>query len=522
MDNDFGGFGSYATTDTLAARVRDFVWRHKVGLAVLTVIILVLAFWSRYGFLTVNVSGNQGNGELTYTLLHQTDSNTTTITTSSTSIRRLVPRGKYEVFVSQNDNHSFSVTASKGFLRGTTVSATLKPERSREFVGHNPDPCMHYRQVLVSFTCGASSDTIALHVPASGKTPTYTRKNPLAVDGTIEGIIETNQGTVALMQLPLDEQYTEHALFMLNDAYVPVKKRDLPGLKGDSLYAIRAYQNGFVVYGRPYSEVYYFESFDANPQTVNINRPEDNSLEPVGLKVSSDGAIGVLFSNHQSDSDETARGAIRNHLLIVNKQGSRSMTLNGNEFSQFTFCGKASLCLINGGWLEVYKLGEKKLDLSFRVSGVKSLVGLGTEVLAVRDNIVLRINVDEQSMSVDYSLGDYIYCGAETTSSNRYLLCVFNKRRKSSALLVDTAQANADSLDKKVSRLLDLEEVKDVSVYKQSIFISPELGEVVFNPDTGFFDYDPQVEARVAGTIQQKIAEIGFDRNKYTIHNTFE
>jgi hypothetical protein len=88
------------------------------------------------------------------------------------------------------------------------------------------------------------------------------------------------------------------------------------------------------------------------------------------------------------------------------------------------------------------------------------------------------------------------------------------------ALYVDRTQNNTDSIDKKIAGLNDLENVKSVSLYRNQLYISPGLGNPVYNRVTNSFGYDEALRKATNAKINSTIDELGIDRTKYVITNT--
>ena len=499
-----------------------FLRQHKRTLITAFVVVIVVMLWSRYSILTVTVQGsNNSSGEITYQILRQADKNTITKKTSASSITKLVRKGDYEVTVSQGENHHFMVAKAKGFLRRTKQEATLTPERSRQFVGNNPDACMSYGPTLISYACISATNTIAVHVAATEKQPTYTLKNPHKIKGTVEDIIETRQGTIGLFRHTRDEEIHRHLLYLLDDTYRPIHEQEATNLNKEEFYNLVVYKDGFVAYNQPLTEAHYYESLTTPPKKVTLTSPGEN-LKPVTASVGHNGKIAVLFSSVQDNAGGRNTKNIKNTFAFTDQNGTVSAELDGKEIGQFTLCETNYLCLLSGGWLEVYELKQDKLAYQFKVSGVHTTYNVAGSTIALRDNDVLRLDTQNRRAVIDYTFGPYKPCGAQPASPTTYLLCVQQENEDSSALLINTDQPDKSSIDKKVAELLRLPEVKDISPYKQFIFVSPEAGRVVLNPQSGYFEYDPAQRRKASEAINQKVEELKIDRSIYKIINTLD
>ena len=150
---------------------------------------------------------------------------------------------------------------------------------------------------------------------------------------------------------------------------------------------------------------------------------------------------------------------------------------------------------------------------------ITSIQNTDVGLLALSDTRILNLDVDNKTGFVEYSFGDRKFCGLQKDVGG-YLLCQTNTKGVNAVLRIDQTSNNSDSIDKKVAGLEKMSEVKNVSVYGQFLFISPDLGELVYDNSLGFFNYDPSVKQSVNDKISHQIDVLGVDRNTYHIINT--
>jgi len=477
---------------------------------------LLLTVWWLYGhsYVTIKLDHPPGSGQITYRLVNQTSNKTTIITTSSAKVTKLVPRASYEITVSQAEQSSFTVIKTKPFLLKITVDSNLAPQPARRFVGYNPEGCMYYLDtILYSYNCiGATSRTT--HVPATATTPTYNLKDIGGSFGSVEGIVNTSGGLVALFQ----SNSTPHIAYLLTDTVKASQGVALKDLDPNKVYKLASYQKGFIVYDSTFRDIRYYESVHATPQAISITRPTDKSQQPQFLSTSND-SIAAAYSdkaNFQENSDPTAIGKVKDDVFLYKDGKTKEFTFDA-QYSAVTPCGLDKLCLVEAvsKHLSVYDVSIK-LKLIYAVDGVNGVQEAGQNLLAVRQNDILNLDVNSNGGSVAYTFDSYRYCGLQNDGDN-YLLCVTDSNAKNIVLHLTPLVADTDAIDKKVAELQKMPEVTTVSAYGSYIFISPAAGSLVYDQATSSFGYNPAIVKAANAKIDAKITSLGIDRSKYTI-----
>ncbi len=478
-----------------------------IGVCGVLLLIIILFGWL-YSHSTIEISvANPDLGVISYKLTNQSDGKITTITSHSAHVKKRVHRGVSEILVSQNQKNYFAIVKTGGFLATTKVNASLLAEKSRAFVGDSPAPCLFYTDQLYSYECGATVGDINLHVSASSNQPTYTQKGlPAPLEGSVEGLAKTSKGNIALLH-PFDSEGTGgHVAYLLDNNLKPLKTTALVDLASDVTYTVTAYKSGFLVYDTSFTKLVYYASLDAQPETIAIKKPTVSGLQPLALSASGE-AITLLYSNSSGDVGESGAAVkkIKNTVLIYNQGSSKELNFDNEPLSTAILCGTDRLCVLSGVTLSVYDTTGQKKSLLYSVSGVKDVGYVGSSLIVVRGSEILALDVGSLTASVDYSLGDYQFCGLKASDTNSYLLCVIGGSKKS-ALLVNRAQDNKDSIDKKVSQLRKLPKTADVSVYGQFIFVTPDLGQMIYDSASKGYDY-PQGPRDAASQNIDKAAE---------------
>jgi len=514
--------------------------RRTIILGLLTITLLSAALWL-YGhaYIEITLSGN-ADGETAVMLTKQPGKDSVELKSPSQKIRKLVGRGDYQVLARRGEQSFFQLIKAKGFLATAKVQAELVSEQQREFIGNNPGTCMYVvDDVLLSNICGDSFIQLQTHVPATATQPTYTAQKNGGSTGTLEGIVTTPRGSLALLQA-LDGETISHFLYRINGQGELSEPLLLPDLQPDRSYSLVGYRDGFLAYDQAGSQFFYYASAATTPERLDIASPDDDRLAFDSLQVDSD----TLAITYTSDSfDDLLNFDSPDGIVAHPPEVESSIRPGGEPTSQvilyasgqlpktFTFaaaplrayaCGSGRLCMLSQGKLTAYETQGSEPKPLYELGGVTAVQNSTAGLLVVKPAGVFRLDVARRQGFLEYSFGEYRYCGLQAVQDGRYVLCLFDTNDQRLALRINQTQPNTGSIDKKVIELLKLEEIKDLSVYGRFIYISPELGELVYNESSNSFGYPPATIAAVNGRINQEIARLGIDRNTYSIINAFE
>ncbi len=490
-----------------------FLKNHWRAISVFIIFFVLILVVRQYSFITVKVEGGAGGQEFTYQFTDQANNKVTELKSKSSSIKKLMRKGSYELLVKQSAGNYFSVTKIGGFLSSKTISAELKAERARQFMGDNPGTCMFYDTTLYSYSCGSSYSDIKIHTPANASQPTYTANNPNDNTGSVEGIIKTNEGAIALIGLVGSEDTSDaHTAYLIKNGLVLNDGVALPDLDRDEIYSIKSYLNGFIVYNDTFSDVKYYSALRAKAEVISISKPRDESLFPFSLGIHGQD----IFTAYSSDPDGELEGNIKTTVVVKDNAGSREFNFNVQQTPVVSLCGDKKLCLLESGSISVYDIGSDKARFLFKINGVSSVENTEKNLLVIRDGEIINLDVDAASGSIDYGFGEYKYCGLQADKDS-YLLCIKNSQNNNSVLLINHSAHNVDSIDKKVAKLQSLPEIKNVSIYEKYIYISPDFGELAYQDALGEFGYDPTTIKTVGAKINQELGRVGINRKKYKV-----
>jgi hypothetical protein len=438
------------------------------------------------------------------------------VKSSATQKRIRVGVGNYGINIKEGDKSYFEAVKTKGFLRSTNITPKTQPEKQRIFVGNNPNLCMQYLvSKLVSFPCSDRFENIGIHVPASATTPTYVLKNPNKnVGGFVEGMVKNGLGIVVLVKQPgIGDSEGKHTIFTTDDSLGASNVRDLSDLNPDTSYLLATYKDGVLAYSLEAGKAYYYQTLSSKPETIELNKPKDSSLSAASLSAHN-GSLAILYGQPASPAGKNKVSEIH-----YKSTGSWQVMSFKNDYTKAVVCGTNMLCMIANETMDVYRADSTKPTLLYSINNVIDVENAGGDLLIVRSSDILRFNPEKRSGSVDYSFGDYKFAGIKNEPSG-YILSVTNSKGKKVALSINSQLPNEDSVDKRVSQLLSVDSISDISAYGRFIYISPNVGPLVFVQSTGEYGYEPALVKQRASEINQAVSKVGFDQAKFTIINT--
>jgi hypothetical protein len=491
--------------------------KYKKLLAVTTgvIIIFIFVWFYRTSYVEVTVT-NGTTGFITYSFTDERSGKSTEVKTQSHKLKRQVSKGGYEVEVRQGSTSFLSTVRTKGFLGKVAVTAKVAPENNRTFIGDNPSSCMIFTgSKLASYTCGDLFKNTKIHVPATASSPTFaTEPADASIPGTVERIVNTPTGIFALVRS------SAYSLYKLDDNLNVLQVTPLPNLSDDKKYSMMPYKQGFIIYDLSLDRILIYSAADSTPQQITLKKPGGSELEPTFLDFIDNNSLALYTS--ESDFSTTATPRKQLSEIIVNQVGQSSDYKFNRHYTMGRLCGVQEICLLGEKNMDVYKIGGRKPDLQFTIDNVSSIERAGNHLLVVNKTGILEFSPSSQSGHYEYTFGSYSFNGLETNLGGSYLINLANSRSQSVALLVDPGAPNQDSIDKKISQLLTHSEVKNLSVYKNYIFISPNFGTLSYQPALGGYGPSPSSLSAVNSKIETDISASGIDTRRYIVTNPYK
>lgn len=500
------------------------------GLLVLLSVFFLVWMYNN-SFINIIVS-NASQGDVNYKIIDQKSGKTVYSESKPGNLKQRVPRGNYEVLITQNETSYYKSVDSGSFLTTTTIKASLQAEKARSYVGNFPSECAYYDQeMLYSYGCEGNDPLLKIHQPATSEEPPTASIIDEALSGlTVDNMIRAADKNIVLLGGRLFEDESKASVriaelkadFSLKDVVVPA------GVTDDRLYKILSYKEGFVLYNAELTDVLYYSSLNAEPQKITFEKPKDEKLLPFELIAKEDKLTAIYsyaydkknFKDGKTSNEDTVNIKTGNTVFqVLQNDKIKSFTLKGGYVSA-NLCGQNNLCVLNGATLKVYDISGKKQKELFAVNDVRDIFNDGDKLVMLRANEVLSMDIESRSGQIGYSFGEYVSCGAESVPTGGYLLCIGGSEASKSTLYVDTKQDNAGSIDKKVASIEDQPYIDTVSIYKNFIYIVPDLGEPIYDPAIKGYFADPAVRQKTNADINEFIDEIGIDRKQYTVINT--
>lgn len=495
----------------------QFTNRHKLGLLIFAAIFVMLLVLSRYSFVTITVQSPASSGEYTYRITNESGEESI-VTSDKPSYRKLVTRGTYSVDVSQGDKNYFAFVSANGFLLNKNVNATLAAEKSRQFVGDNPDICMSYSStILFSYSCGGTIKTLKAHMPAINSQATFARMIRASGD-QLEGMVRVNDKTVALIKtVGGDSSSSPRLITVVNENGSNANDGSFHNeLSSSSPYEVKKFRNGFVVLANNSTDLYYYQDTKQQGEKISLTPPKDTKLSRYAWGTSPDSIAVALTNRSKSDvadpHKETTSGT--STVLLYQDGKSREVKIKG-YFTDILPCGTKKLCVINGKQLQIYDVSGKP-KLLYTLPSVQAISSTDTTLLVATENSILALDVDKKTGAVDYSFGNYTFCGM-SADSDGYQLCLINEQQRKVALRVNQTADNTDNIDKKIAELQKSKAVSLVSIYKNTIVVVPNYGPKVYNPANRIYESDPATVTRMNNEFAKDLRASGIDTSKYQI-----
>lgn len=508
-----------------------------LGLAGLLLLFGVYYVSSR-AYITVNIQGAPQDGEFRYTLYNQDTQEATTVKSTSPQLKRLLPTGAYEVTVQHESGSFFTVVDNGRFFGTTNVEAGMTGEKARSFVGNNPKSCMQLAEgVLLSIPCGDTVTKLQIHQPASATLGTFTTKSISPLEGFVESMFTLNNTPYALIKSPdiSEDQGAPHTLYVLTKDGNLTAGKTMPGLSSSQTYAAEPYRQGLLVYSLDGSELFYYPVIGGQPVKLSIGKPKTEGLTFNTLSVSRESILLTYSANEVRQipgsrvltdeeilpgGEDTEAAKTDSEVVVFSDGQTTNYPLKGTIDSA-RLCGSDKLCVLDNGIIQVYATAGGELEPLFAVSGVDSIDASPGGLLVIRNDGILNLDVETRLGSLEYSFGTYQFCGVRQAATG-YTVCVTNTKGTDVALQINQDAADTDAIDKKVAKLLDSSAVKDVSMYGTSIFISPNVGELVYNPDINGYTYSPEAKKSAADAIGRAVSELQIDTARYRVLSTIQ
>lgn len=529
-----------------------------IGFIFLLLFAAGLVWFFNYGFVEINVPNHDGQ-DIQYVI---TDSSgrSKSFDRDGGSFKKLLKRGQYQVTVLQEqENQNFFAAADvPGLLRTAKLDAALNSEKAVSFVGDNPLACINYAGILVSAPCQANIERLQAHQPATANTPSATRQfNSLIFSGfTIDDYLRVDGEIFLLASLSVHDQ-TIVGLYPLDPGRQNINQNRgviLTEYTDNRSYRAARLDQGFMLFSEDGQQFLRFDSLsDNSPEELQPPAPEDSNLNLYSAD-SANGSIVLTYSSGLTNElggasffpslpeaapDQTSEfdeGDVfspdaveetggKSEVIIMDGEGGQAKSLSF-DFSpdQVRLCAENVLCVLDQGVLEFYDTAGESPERLYTMDGVIQVATDGNRLLLVKNDGIVDFDPLDQSGYYHYFFGQYVFCGIQPVGGS-YLVCVndgTDSNRARHVLLIDPSQDLTDQIDKQVLELIKMPETISVAPYGNFIHISPNVGRLVVDQETGDLEYSPEVIANINQAINDKVEELGINLERYNIINPFD
>ena len=477
------------------------------------------------------LNNKSGTGEYIYQLSKQGSKNVDSFKSSESQVERRLPSGSYQMVVYHNNTSFVAVVSLKGFFRKTVVDITTSPEHSRVFIGKSPAFCMDsINNQLFSFDCGDKYTSLKYHVPSTTtrrpqrSTPTYE-----GLFTNVEGTFHTSQGNFVLMKNnTIVSGIAGHSVYKINsaaDSLTLAKSQGtgLSDLDNNTLYKVRAYKDGFVVYAPDFSHIYYYTDRASRPTDLAIGGAKTKGLvaNQGNFDVSNDTVLTTYSSGDLSGSNLKSQQSGAKTEVVYGKPGSvKYFSING-YLSGAQLCGSQKMCLLDTkNVLSVYDISGKSPKKLYQIYNIDYIDDTPAGFLALNkgQQALFNVDIDKAVGYIEYSLGDYQFNRLQETNGG-FILSLTDNKKQEMALFIDGQKVDTDSIDKKILSVQN-DPSLTATTYGNVIFFNPYIGAVKYNPATRSFDTDPGAKAAAVVAINKAVDNAGIDRKTYTIAST--
>lgn len=496
-----------------------FIRKHLV--IILTVLTLAVIFYVifTYSFISFTVE-TKGTSPLTIKLIEQKSGKETTIETSDKTVKRFVKRGGYEVFAFQDNATGMVVTRATGFLRTTNTQIKMAPENAREIIGENPSPCLELIQTtLISFSCSGSFQNAEIHKPAVGSQPTYLIRRPENPDYEMRSTVTTKNGTFVLFNAISPDGIPSYLITKINSSLDITEEYLLDTLDTEKEYSMSTYKDGFLVYDDSFNEFYYYTDLTQQPQVIEISRPENPEYVPVFISTTRSSIVLSYITSQEETIDEEFDAKFGTSEVVVYANESEKRYIFEGAITYATTCAKALLCTRKGERMIVYNVQQSTPEKVYEISSVQDIVDSDNEVLIIHRLGVIKLNPEKASGHVIYAFEESEYCGLNFVSSG-FIACVQTGQDRL-AVQVNTSRAVGNVADRTYRKIKQLPGVNDVSMYKNTLYITPEA-PFIYNPLTDANEPDLIALKDNYEQIQAGLAGLGSELEGYTITYAYQ
>ncbi len=496
-----------------------FIRKHLAAIILVLIFAAIFYMVFNYSFINLTVE-SKGEGTVSVRIIEQKNGKESVIESAGKTVKRLVKRGGYEVFAFQKNTTGMVVTEASGFLRTTNAQVKMSPENAREIIGENPSPCLELVQTtLISFSCSGSFQNAEIHKPAVGSQPTYLMRRLENPDYETRSTVTTKNGTFVLFNAISPDGIPSYLVAKINTSLDITEEYLLENLNTDKSYSMSTYKEGFLVYNDAFSEFYYYTDLTKEPQTIKIDRPEDPEYVPIFISTTRDSIVLSYITSHEETLDERHDARLGTSEVIVYKNESQEHYTFKGTLTYATICGIDLLCTQKADRMIVYNIQKANPKNVYEISSVQDIVDSNNDIFIIHKLGVIKLDTEQASGHVAYTFEESEYCGLKIIETG-FISCVQTNQDRL-AVQVNTSRAVGNVADRTYRKIKQLPGVNDVSMYKNTLYITPEA-PFIYNPLTDANEPDLIALRGNYEQIKVGLSGLGNELEGYTITYAYQ
>lgn len=450
-----------------------------------------------------------------------------TIETEENILKQNLPSGAYFLQVLSEQESTVMPVDVVSFYRATKVDATvLFAEKDREIIAKNPRNCSHnFASSIVSWPCMGSLLGLVFHHPANKDSPGFvtsvkqsleTTGSVLEVSevidpGSIIGVYEIDNRIMALVKSS-DSIGPGSVLYELlfSDGKFSIEYVDRVEALENILYTVMPGDAKISLVASDYSHAYVGETFDSL-ERKQLYPPSLNEQVYQSILLGQNTVTSYQTFDKVGGFEAAETGS---KIDITNTQGDLLYSAETNTvILKISNCGDR-LCVIDENG--VFSIYTAELQIEHELTSTKDFMYSKGKLYIITDVGVVELGLDDLR-------GSYLYRSellpAEFSGDGKNLLFSVNHSKGSYAVQLLTTDKVRDtySIDNAVGVLLNSELVSSVSVFKNIIYISPELGEREYDVDEEAFVHSEEQLAGARAEIDSLVTKLDLVKNNFTI-----
>jgi hypothetical protein len=429
------------------------------------------------------------------------------------------PKGTYEISTTSKNGTYFEVISTGGFFKKTQIVIKSEPENKNRFVATNPNNCGYLNGNYVSYDCGASLRNLSVHLSANENTPSYPRSNVSFEGlGDLGNVFIVEGKRYAILKGTEQRQVGRNSLYEITNDSTQVNATaitTLDSLSSTRLFFGEPYKSGFVAYEKSLGEMYYYKNLSTLSDAIYLKAYLGSDFESLdSAEVNANNDLLVVSANNINQIDRKFESTV----VKIGDENSADTYRFSEILTNVRLCAEDTLCAQSQGDFVTYDIGERSVKKKNTVKGIKNyqLSGIPNEVYLIKNGSVIKFDVLKKSGFTSLSFpgfeSNYI-----SPTNNGYIVHV-ESTNITAAVFVnnETSDGNIMGL---LNSLESLNVVDGLSVYANTVFITPNLGDFVFYEAEGYFDYSSESKTAANQQIQAIINASGIDTSNFKFVN---